>query len=61
MRMHHGLVVERSLDCGCARHITPLTRSWERRSLIAENGKKGGEPGGGMGDVTDVRHWMKVW
>ena len=59
--MHPGLGAERSLDCGCVRRITLLTRSWERRSLIAASGKKGGELGGEMGDVIDVRYWSKAW
>ena len=57
--MHLGLGAEKSLDGGCAKHITPLTRSWEKRSLIAESGRKDGELGGEMGDVTDVRYWTK--
>jgi hypothetical protein len=59
--MHPGLGAERSLDGGCARRITPLMRSWERRYLIAESGRKGGELVGEMGGVINVRYWMKSW
>lgn len=61
VKMHLELETEKSLGSGCVRHITPLMRSLERRSLIVGSGRKDGELGGKMGDVTSVRYWTKTW